>query len=698
MKAISARHNPRRLNQFFGIIVVTLVGLVVYRVLTDGDVKPVIATPSAPASHAGFAPVKAEALQSLAASSLKEIAARALPAVYLMEVFDADGENIGLGTAFAITADGLLVTNLHVIRHGYKVTAKAANGGRFDVTHVLAHSADEDLALVKIEGKALPHLELQPSEPDVGTEILVVGSPLGLEGTLSNGLLSAIREEGILSKGPLYQITAPISPGSSGSPVLDPDGGVIGVATLAARNESQNLNFAVPASRVVPLVEQAKGNATSVTMADFRNHFEGLHDIRGTSLWKRLHSAIVSGNTDEAQTLVEELEKDYPENPHSRIAKGTIYLQLAMYEEAIEALREATEMEPEVAEAHAWLGSALVARFRAEEAVHHLRRALELDPDSEMAWKSLAEAQLQQGHHDHALEAARNAARINPTNQIMVTLILEKISAAETSESDLEDEEETETNTLEQPKKVTAQILYPWKINAPYDIIWIGADYNTSVAPRVKIPTGWKSESAETFGGIDRPESENRIADHKTGEFRPKAFIPKLNPFYIALPYNDLMPAGDRKPEASRVIPWYDREPPPPGESACKGRWLQIYYNNRSCFAQWQDVHPHSPNDWQYVFGSRSAESFGSGRPAIRVAPAVRDYLSLPKDGVVHWRFVDAYQVPHGPWKKYGTLSASSPMPEAERESMEEQRKYLEYLRKLRDEQYLKKPIPSRDE
>ncbi len=150
------------------------------------------------------------------------------------------------------------------------------------------------------------------------------------------------------------------------------------------------------------------------------------------------------------------------------------------------------------------------------------------------------------------------------------------------------------------------------------------------------------------------------------------------------------------------MIPWFQRIEPAPGKTVLKGRWVQIFHNQKSCYAQWEDCGPWITDDWEYVFGNKGPKATQNGAAGIDISPSVRDYLSARSGTKVHWRFVEEAQVPYGPWKKYGprpspavqsTQLAGVTAPAEDGESLEAQRKYLEYLRKLRDEQYMKKPL-----
>lgn len=202
------------------------------------------------------------------------------------------------------------------------------------------------------------------------------------------------------------------------------------------------------------------------------------------------------------------------------------------------------------------------------------------------------------------------------------------------------------------PKKMPATKragAYPWHFDITATYFYIG-ELPSKNNPTPNTASSWDSAWDDNYGGFDDPNPANRCPR----TYCPKGFTPQLNPFYVALPYNDIQKGGP-KPEASRVIPWYRRDKEGKYESVCRGMWVQIYYNGKYCFAQWEDCGPFVTDDWQYVFGGARPKNEKNNAAGIDVSPAVRDYLGIPGGmAKVHWRFVDFHLVPGGPWAKYG--------------------------------------------
>ncbi len=223
--------------------------------------------------------------------SPKALARQARDSVVLLRTWSATGSELGTGTAFFV-GGATLATNHHVIAGAARVVAVLADGRELPVAGIRAQDAHHDLALldVAVEKAGAALVLYGGGLVEAGEDVVVLGNPAGLSGTLSTGIVSAVREDGIDEghlPGPLLQITAPISAGSSGSPVMNLRGEVLGVA-VAVYRMGQNLNFAVPVSRLQALLDRS-GDAQLV-------HFDGRLAPAKVALGRNLViSALVFG-------------------------------------------------------------------------------------------------------------------------------------------------------------------------------------------------------------------------------------------------------------------------------------------------------------------------------------------------------------------------------------------------------------------
>jgi hypothetical protein len=186
----------------------------------------------------------------------------------------------------------------------------------------------------------------------------------------------------------------------------------------------------------------------------------------------------------------------------------------------------------------------------------------------------------------------------------------------------------------------------PWKRNIVTTIFWVGEPAGPK-NPVSNDRSSWDLNWTANYGGFDPPEASNRR------DYIPVAFIPRQNPFYVALPYNDLT-NGEFKPEAPLIIPWFRAAYIGRGQSVCKDRWIAIRKGNRICYAQWEDCGPFRTDHFQYVFGNERPAPNSNAGAGLDVSPAVRDYLGLQSLDVTDWQFVEVRDVPQGPWRSYG--------------------------------------------
>ena len=186
-------------------------------------------------------------------ASVEKLFEKVRPSVVVITFSGRDGQREGLGTGFIVDADGLIATNLHVIGESRPISVETADGRRHEVTIVEASDRAADLALVRIDARNLPALELGDSDSlKQGQPVVAVGNPHGLTHSIVTGVVSGQRE---IDGRQMIQLAIPIEPGNSGGPLLDLDGRVHGLLTMKSQ-VTANLGFAVAINRLKPLIEK----------------------------------------------------------------------------------------------------------------------------------------------------------------------------------------------------------------------------------------------------------------------------------------------------------------------------------------------------------------------------------------------------------------------------------------------------------
>lgn len=175
-------------------------------------------------------------------------------------------------------------------------------------------------------------------------------------------------------------------------------------------------------------------------------------------------------------------------------------------------------------------------------------------------------------------------------------------------------------------------------------VFWVGEDAGSDNRFITNRSSAWVSNWIGSYGGIDAPKPRCGPATRSL----PCSFVPRENPFYFALPFNDFDAAGTLKSEATLSrIPWYEVRPLPQ-QSLVKNHWIAATYAGKTAYAQWQDVGPFGENDVEYVFGDKPPKA-GVG---LDLSPATAIFLGVDGEDEVSWRFVDEASVPDGPWRE----------------------------------------------
>ena len=200
-----------------------------------------------------------------AALDVKSVFEATRPSVLLIVAYDENDQPTGMGSGFFFGDNKTIATNLHVVQNAAKLAIKLSSGETGWIEAVLGVDARRDLVLLQSSVNGIP-IKAAGRLPDIGEDILAIGNPSGLEGTVSTGIISGIRTE---DGSQYFQITAPISPGSSGGPIIDEHNEVLGVSTFYL-DGAQSLNFAMPAAYLTKLYSK-KSEATLAALKSSTN-------------------------------------------------------------------------------------------------------------------------------------------------------------------------------------------------------------------------------------------------------------------------------------------------------------------------------------------------------------------------------------------------------------------------------------------
>ncbi len=349
--------------------------------------------------------------------SPQELYKRLSPSVFVVETLNASGSVVVTGSAVAV-ASNEVVTNRHVIEEGVSWRLKrSSQTWPLTITHL---DPDHDLCQLKAEALAArPVLVRSSTALAVGERVFAIGAPEGLELTMSEGLVSGLRE---YENAHLIQTSAAISPGSSGGGLFDAQGRLVGITTFFLK-EGQNLNFALPGEWVQALAKQS--------VSSNREARTDTPAFQALMLMQIGFKAFGDGDFDRAANAYHEALRLQPGladawywlgvidagQPLKRLSEGKEPNWKDAYEQAIAAFKKALELRPDFAEAWWNLGNTYDGMQRKVEAIHAEQEAIRLNPQFVMAWLSLGSLYQDRGENQKALQAYQQAIVLDPDSK-----------------------------------------------------------------------------------------------------------------------------------------------------------------------------------------------------------------------------------------------------------------------------------------
>src|SRR5258705_3888451 len=339
---------------------------------------------------------------------LPDLVRRIKPSAVAIETFDSRGEKLSRGSGFFIAVDRV-VTNRHVIDNAFRAEVHSYNGSVYPVRGVIAVDAEGDLALLRVEAppNQVRPLLLDKTSPQEGESVVVIGNPFGLEGSVTNGIVSAVRD--IPTFGRIIQITAPISSGSSGSPVVNMHGQVIGIATLQITG-GQSVNFAIPSERISQLQQTSSLMSLSeLVVASGKNK-----RAKAVQFFRDGLSFLSKDDCQKALPYFEKAVESDSNYAEAWAQTGFCNEKLGKHAEALEASRRAVTLRPS-AESFFNIGLANFYLKQYREAAEGYRQAIKLDPyNAADAYYALGLVYRDWGKPDEEIQAYKQAIRLRP--------------------------------------------------------------------------------------------------------------------------------------------------------------------------------------------------------------------------------------------------------------------------------------------
>ena len=331
----------------------------------------------------------------------EDIAEKALSATVYLEMQDKNGETLGIGSGFFVKPN-LIATNYHVIEGAAKGTAKLV--GKFTTYNIEGATAtdkDNDLTLLKVTANDIKPLCLGDSDKvRIGETVYVAGNPKGLEGTVSDGIISSLRDEDTKER---LQMTAPISKGSSGGPVLNRKGEVIGVSFAGHRAlDAQNLNFAIPSKYLKELLKQEKPAKPFPQTISAETYFQ-----RGNV---KAEIGDYGGSIADYTEAVR-LKRDFADAYHNR---GLAKYRLGQHFSAISDYDSVIRLRPGDADAYHNRGAVKAELGQHFPAISDFDSAIQLKPDNAKAYYNRGIVKANLGQHAAAISDYDKVIHFNP--------------------------------------------------------------------------------------------------------------------------------------------------------------------------------------------------------------------------------------------------------------------------------------------
>ncbi len=338
-------------------------------------------------------------LDSSSGLSAEQIYEKVSGAVVIIHAYDYNDELTKQGSGVVLNDKGYVVTNYHIL----------SGNERLEILHgkeiipyvdIIGIDVEKDILILKIKEKKFPAVKIGDSKTlKIGQRVYAIGSPMGFENTISEGIISGLRSYDELRRD-FIQITASISSGSSGGAVLNDKGELIGISTLTVK-EGQNINFAIPIDDVLAV------EIHSYTKNDEYKDFE---------LFTKGNNAAEKGDYYEAIKYYSRFIEKYPNYAGAYINRGLAKVELEDYRGAIQDYNKAIELNPNYADAYNNRGLAKDKLKDYRGAIQDYNKAIELNPNYADAYNNRGVVKGKLEDYIGAIQDFNKAIALNPND------------------------------------------------------------------------------------------------------------------------------------------------------------------------------------------------------------------------------------------------------------------------------------------
>jgi len=332
-----------------------------------------------------------------------EIFERFQDAIVVVYSYDFDNKLKSQGSGVIVNEKGWVITNFHIFE-GCERMSLIHKGDTIYYTDIIGVDIEKDLVIMKINPGNYPDIKLSAKDPKVGEKVYAIGSPMGLENSLSEGIVSGKRTEIGKKKQNLVQITASLSPGSSGGAVLNSIGELIGISSSGLR-EGNNLNFAVPVTDILKVNLDSYNDKKKIQAL---NYF-----FQGQNLFEE-------GKNEEAIKFYTKFLEMFPKDQKAYNYRGLAYAERKQYEKAIEDYSKAIKLDPTFAPAYNNRGEAYYKIKEYEKGVADVTYVLKIYPDNLEAHFARGVMYMSDQDYDEAMKDFKYVLKVEPGNTALL--------------------------------------------------------------------------------------------------------------------------------------------------------------------------------------------------------------------------------------------------------------------------------------